>query len=180
MKTTPDSNARPLPMRCLRSRQIPQRFLFDTCLNIFRWNFRLDLQEAVVIHRSPFPFKQIDIVAVAGAIVVWSQMFAKFQRLRKTESSTRSPENRETEVVLHVYIAVGGYFAQPVGGEAVGERQGESEGQFYPDVGEFDIHFSRQKLVCWENASGVGGVGDETLWNGFKSDGVLDDRLRRK
>ena len=91
-----------------------------------------------------------------------------------------SPQNRQAQVVFYLDVAVGGYFAQPVGGETVGQRQSQSEWQFYPDVGQLDIHSSRERVVRWEVADGVGGVGDETLRNSFKSDGVFDDGLRRK
>jgi hypothetical protein len=62
----PESNGHPFPLRCLRLRQIPQDFHFAGYLNIFGWNFRLDLQEAVFIHPTLFRFKQIDNVATAS------------------------------------------------------------------------------------------------------------------
>ena len=49
-RKNPDSSVRPPPESWRRLRQIPQRFNFAACLNIFRWNFRLELQEAVFIH----------------------------------------------------------------------------------------------------------------------------------
>lgn len=65
-RRSPDSSLHPLPVICPRSRQIPQGFHSAAYLNIFKWNFRLDLQEAVLIHRRPYRFKQIDVVAGRG------------------------------------------------------------------------------------------------------------------
>src|ERR1700733_6444871 len=65
----PESDAHPLPMRCQRLRQIPPNFHIAAYLNIFSWNYRLNLQEAVFIHPRPFRFKQINIVAAPEASI---------------------------------------------------------------------------------------------------------------
>src|SRR5580704_16305260 len=51
--SNPETNAHLFPTRGPRLRQMPQHFHFAEYLNIFRWNFRLDLQEDVFIHLRP-------------------------------------------------------------------------------------------------------------------------------